>query len=175
MNTGAEIQARMREATPVMNSISAAFDAFMARQPRRPAFRVVAKPFCPGHRGKRARRQAFYQRQRTARVLQRVMLGADLAVFERAWVEACSSPYGMSWLELSAAGPRRIDPRTVFFGFDGQEVPPPDGSPSDADIAGLRRIFTIDANTPFSREISGTTPDGKVMITDTFYDPEPTP
>ena len=87
--------------------------------PRNQAFRITAKAAL-GHRGKRARRQAFYSRARMARVLRRVMRGLpDIGpAVEQAHLDQLL--YGTSVLQVSTTdGTKRgVDPRVMYFPAD---------------------------------------------------------
>lgn len=140
-------------------------------RPRHYPYRIVSTMNVSHCRGKRARRQAFYSRQRTARALQRIMWARPIDMGEMTRAHLDVMLWGAGALEVSAAGVRRIEPRTMFFGFDGQDVPPPDGSPRDGEIAGMVRTFNIDANTPFVRSFHGEDDAGRVRVVDTYCGP----
>ena len=131
-----------------MTAIHALLSGFLASPPppRHPAFRIAAKSAL-GHRGKRARRQAFYSRARMARVLRRVMRSLPNIgpAVEQAHLDQLL--YRTSVLQVSTTDgtKRRVDPRVMYYGFDGQEAPPPDGSPRDGEIASMLTIRTMTA------------------------------
>jgi hypothetical protein len=98
--------------------------------------RITPTPLGPGYRGRRARRQAFYHRQRCARVLSRVAreLGqAFNAQMSGAWRDMLV--YGTAWIGVS-----RPAAAQTFYDASGAEVPPPDGSPRDGSIASMLSV-----------------------------------
>lgn len=137
----------LREAAPVINRVRESLGDFFARQPR-PAFRITPKA-AQGKRGRRARRQAFYDWQRTARALQRP-----------AWFAVVPPDLGRAYADA------------LIHGTGGYELSAPliRGEVGAIDCG----IRFIDASTPFKREVVGSTLDGKVEIVDTFYDAAPT-
>lgn len=117
-----------------------------AAKPQRPyPYRIVSTTNVSHCRGKRARRQAFYARQRMARMLRRIMWARHRPVDLDAQVNDLLL-HGTTWLQVSEAGVQRVPPsewRSEFFGFDDQKVPPPDGSPRDGEIAAMRRTVDV--------------------------------
>ena len=73
-------------------------------------FRIVTLA-ARGKRGRKARRQAFYSRQRHVRLLQRIMNGAhqmarEVTGIDHAYLDAMA--HGMGWVETDAPSWRTI-------------------------------------------------------------------
>lgn len=120
-----------------------------AAKPQRPyPYRIVSTTNVSHCRGKRARRQAFYARQRMARMLRRIVWAHPIDLRTQA---DDMIRHGTTWLQVSDAGVRRVPP---------SEWRAPEW-------------VAVNASTSFRREIVGSTPDGKVQIVDTFCDPPP--
>lgn len=78
------------------------------------SFAVIARP-TRAYRGQRARRQAFYERRRLARLLTALMRSTDHnRVVSDAYIDALI--YGSAWIEMTAQGQmRRMRPLAVLL------------------------------------------------------------
>lgn len=113
-----------------IDDISASLDEIMARAAACqrsiivPLARAKAFGWTRQYRGRRARRQAFYSRQRLSRMLNRI-LNAQPAIDLAAQADDLLR-YGTTWVQVSESGARRVPPsewRAVDFSETRAVVP----------------------------------------------------